>query len=379
LLPLSIEAVENNLIITISNDGDTKIIHNLNPQATVSTVTLNLITDDLSNILAVDENGIILDTIQTGNSIRIATLGANSVQLSYDSKITIQDSGIWKVKYSSTEDSTIVLPPLANIVSVNNIPLDMNNDSLVMPPGDISLSYTIRDVEPQDFQIISDGLSYTVQIMTGSEIDSFKHESGIISFNVSNDFPVLAIIPNSLSSGTFEIFLNDQLIDHQNYFQDGTSSWIRFEPQSSGMVKIIDHSIPKENSQSSEGGGCLIATAAYGSELAPQVQFLREIRDNTVMSTSSGAAFMSGFNTLYYSFSPQIADLERNNPMFQETVRAFITPMVSTLSIMTLAEDGNDTEVFGLGISVIALNLGMYIAAPAAVGFTIHRQIKSRK
>jgi len=48
------------------------------------------------------------------------------------------------------------------------------------------------------------------------------------------------------------------------------------------------------------------------------------------------------------------------------------------LSIMTLAEDGNDSQVLGLGISVIALNLGMYIAAPAAIGFTIHRQLKSK-
>ena len=32
-------------------------------------------------------------------------------------------------------------------------------------------------------------------------------------------------------------------------------------------------------------GGCLIATAAFGSEMAPQVQFLREIRDNTVLQT----------------------------------------------------------------------------------------------
>ncbi len=127
------------------------------------------------------------------------------------------------------------------------------------------------------------------------------------------------------------------------------------------------------------GGGCLIATAAYGTELAPQVQFLREIRDNTVMSTASGAAFMTGFNQLYYSFSPTIADMERENPMFQEIVRAFITPMVSTLSIMTLAEDGSEVEVLGLGISVIALNLGMYIAAPAFIGFKVHNHFKSRK
>ena len=128
-----------------------------------------------------------------------------------------------------------------------------------------------------------------------------------------------------------------------------------------------------------KGGGCLIATAAYGTEMAPQVQFLREIRDNTVLSTSSGAAFMTGFNQLYYSFSPTIADMERENPMFQEAVRAFITPMVSTLSIMTLAEDGSEIEVLGLGISVIALNLGMYIAAPALIGFKVHRHIKARK
>ncbi len=80
---------------------------------------------------------------------------------------------------------------------------------------------------------------------------------------------------------------------------------------------------------------------------------------------------MTGFNQLYYSFSPTIADMERENPILPETVRAFITPMISTLSIMTLAEDGNDFAVLGFGISVIALNLGMYIAAPALVGFVV--------
>ena len=139
--------------------------------------------------------------------------------------------------------------------------------------------------------------------------------------------------------------------------------------------EMADTSSAKE--ETLEGGGCLIATAAYGTEMAPQVQFLREIRDNTVMSTSSGAAFMTGFNTLYYSFSPTIADMERENPMFQEAVRVFITPMVSTLSIMTLAEGGSEAEVLGLGLSVIALNLGMYIAAPAIVGFAVTKRLRN--
>ena len=131
-----------------------------------------------------------------------------------------------------------------------------------------------------------------------------------------------------------------------------------------------------QQTDETQGGGCLIATAAYGSELAPQVQFLREIRDNTVLSTTSGTTFMTGFNHFYYSFSPTIADLERQNPIFQKGGRAFITPMLSSLSIMTLAEDGSENQVLGLGIAVISLNLGMYVAAPAFAIITISRRIR---
>jgi hypothetical protein len=126
-----------------------------------------------------------------------------------------------------------------------------------------------------------------------------------------------------------------------------------------------------------EGGGCLIATAAYGSEMSPQVQLLREIRDNQLMNTESGSAFMSTFNNVYYSFSPIIADMERENPMFKEVVKLGLTPMLSTLAIMESAN--SESEVLGLGLSVIALNLGMYVAAPALIGMKVHQQIKSRK
>ncbi len=68
-----------------------------------------------------------------------------------------------------------------------------------------------------------------------------------------------------------------------------------------GVCQVIKADEPEEK----EGGGCLIATATYGSELAPQVQMLREIRDNQLMNTESGKSFMTTFNELYYSFSVQ--------------------------------------------------------------------------
>ena len=114
-----------------------------------------------------------------------------------------------------------------------------------------------------------------------------------------------------------------------------------------------------------EGGGCLIATATYGSELAPQVQQLRELRDNQLLQTESGTAFMRAFNDVYYSFSPTIADMEREHPMFKEAVKIAITPMISSLSLMENAN--SESEVLSIGISVIALNLGMYLGIPAIV------------
>jgi len=134
--------------------------------------------------------------------------------------------------------------------------------------------------------------------------------------------------------------------------------------------------VPDE--KESEGGGCLIATAAFGSELAPQVQMLREIRDNTVLSTLSGTAFMTGFNEFYYSFSPTIADWERENPIFQDAVRITITPLLMSLSILNHVDIDSEEEMLGYGISLIILNLGMYFVAPAIVIVKLKQRFKNQ-
>jgi len=115
---------------------------------------------------------------------------------------------------------------------------------------------------------------------------------------------------------------------------------------------------------SSKGGGCLIATATYGSELAPEVQKLRELRDNSLLSTESGTNFMSSFNDFYYSFSPIIADYERENPIFKEMVKIAITPMITSLSILNYVDMDSEVEVLVYGTSLIILNGMMYVGIP---------------
>jgi hypothetical protein len=121
------------------------------------------------------------------------------------------------------------------------------------------------------------------------------------------------------------------------------------------------------------GGGCLIATATYGSEMSPQVQQLRELRDNSLLQTESGTIFMKTFNNFYYSFSPIIADYERENPLFKETVKIVITPLLSSLSILNFVDMNSEIEVLGYGISLIVLNGMMYVGIPIVAIVGIRR------
>ena len=130
---------------------------------------------------------------------------------------------------------------------------------------------------------------------------------------------------------------------------------------------------PTLDESSTEGGGCLIATATFGSELAPQVQQLRELRDNTILQTESGITFMTGFNQFYYSFSPIIADLERQSPIFKEVVKLTLTPMLSSLSLLNYVDIDSEQEMLGYGISLIILNAGMYFAVPAIIIYKIRK------
>ena len=132
-------------------------------------------------------------------------------------------------------------------------------------------------------------------------------------------------------------------------------------------VVLETHAKVMEPKSSEPQGGCLIATAAFGSEMAPQVQLLREIRDNAVLQTELGTSFMTGFNQFYYSFSPAVADYERENPAFKEAVKITLTPLLTSLTLLQYADIDSESEMLGYGIGVILLNIGMYFVVPAVV------------
>lgn len=153
-------------------------------------------------------------------------------------------------------------------------------------------------------------------------------------------------------------------------------------PETATFSLTIGGSQPTQSSQPSPQpvqpkSGCLIATAAFGSELAPQVQFLREYRDNTIMTTVAGSSFLNAFNTVYYTFSPTVADSERTHPLLQETVRAGISPLLGILQIAKFSTIGNNNlSVILSGIMASSL-IGATYLWPA--GLAIKSVRESRK
>jgi len=195
----------------------------------------------------------------------------------------------------------------------------------------------------------------TMQIKTGQQ-KTFQFTPEVLTW--TQEYLVLEKIGNGMN----ELMQYDQ--ENNRMFDEND-----------GGMHLSFVVFPQENTPepTTSEGGCLIATATYGSELAPQVQQLRELRNNQLLQTESGTAFMSTFNDIYYSFSPIIADYERENPYFKEAVKIAITPMISSLSLMESAE--SESEVLGIGLSVIMLNIGMYLGVPSVVIVGIRKRI----
>ena len=239
--------------------------------------------------------------------------------------------------------------------------LDENEPSTVTrPSGSATGIYWFLDLETET--VIVRVITPVGGVVTEPEIGYYTIEvspkTKDLEFNFGITFIDVPVID------TIEEAKKQYQAAQQGTIQKETEEIEKFEPK-----KV-------EESSSVEGGGCLIATATYGSELSTQVQQLRELRDETILNTKSGTVFMSGFNQLYYSFSPTIADLEREHPIFKETVKIFITPILTSLSILHYLDIDSEEKMLVYGIGVILLNAGMYFLGPATIIYGLKKSSK---
>ena len=289
-----------------------------------------------------------------------------------------------KLSENYFSELTLTLMPLGNnALHMFHVSLTCSDILLKVPPctteKNTDEQFARGDINPLDFiqveninrsKIFADKflpLSSVIQVLIFSEQDL-----QVKSVN-SNVIETLQGLGDIQENGWFFASKSGKIIDGRYIFGQESSVSKNDLAFSIGAYSADDVEI-KEIKDIKEGGGCLIATAAFGSELAPQIQFLREIRDNTVLQTESGSAFMSGFNQFYYSFSPTIADYERENPAFKEAVKLTLTPLLTSLTLLQYADIDSESEMLGYGIGVILLNIGMYFVAPAILIMKIKKK-----
>jgi peptide/nickel transport system substrate-binding protein len=178
-------------------------------------------------------------------------------------------------------------------------------------------------------------------------------EAGTGSSNITagSEAPFGIVITDKLQ--TYKAVKYSLVVDSDQYMSDT----VVLQASGPGVIP------PGNQTQS----GCLIATAAFGSELAPQVQHLRLFRDGIALKTSAGSSFMDVFNNWYYSFSPAVADYERKQPWLQNTVKALIYPLLGILAVSTFVHDSlafnSELGIVAAGVTASFL-IGILYLAP---------------
>ena len=229
------------------------------------------------------------------------------------------------------------------------------------------------------YMIETNGQNFEVTFTANFNVSShtFSTDDKMLQFNVQaiheKENVAEIIIPRDMFDGEFTV-----LLDSKEIFASVNKT------ERSSIISVVfdgkgDYTIGITTMDKYNGGGCLIATAAFGSELVPQVQLLREIRDNTILQTKFGSAFMTGFNQFYYSFSPAIADYERENLIFKEAVKLTLIPLLTSLTLLQYADIDSESEMLGYGIAIILLNIGMYFVAPAVLITKIRKRVNIEK
>ena len=258
---------------------------------------------------------------------------------------------------------------------------------IILPVYGIDLSELENVGLKNKYLIIFDGNEFEIEIVANFQVVShtFSETDKSLTFNIETGRDIgnesEIYVPRGIFVDSPIVLLDGLLVSpiinkNDNTFYIGMT----IEGKGEHVIEIIDaKNIDTESPEAPNGGGCLIATAAFGSEMAPQVQLLREIRDNTVLQTESGALFMTSFNQFYYSFSPVIADYERENYTFKEAVKLALTPLLTSLTLLQYADIDSEAEMLGYGIGIIILNIGLYFVAPVVLIMKITKRVNMEK
>jgi hypothetical protein len=131
---------------------------------------------------------------------------------------------------------------------------------------------------------------------------------------------------------------------------------------------------------------CIIATAAFGSAMAPEVIYMRFVRDKLIGSTRAGRTLVDAFNAFYYSWSPSVARAVAPNSILRAVSRALLLPLVWTVhvagaSFTAVSGLTGNADVASVAAFLLAacISLASYVAVPTLAGVRLVATVRRRR
>jgi hypothetical protein len=114
---------------------------------------------------------------------------------------------------------------------------------------------------------------------------------------------------------------------------------------------------PPSDGEDTSGGGCFIATAAYGTPMADEIGILREFRDEYLLTNPLGHAFVD----FYYRTSPPVAQFITEHPSLKPVVRVGLLPAVAISTVAVNTTPVEKMTIVGL-LALVSVAVGIRAA-----------------
>ncbi len=277
------------------------------------------------------------------------------------------------------------------LVATNQAPIGTHRFTLLAVGGGITrrstITLTISGQQTQNQTQTQTGTQTSTSTQTGTQTQAREFDFSLsitprsLILNPESTGSVAVTVRKISGSGTVALSASGLPSDTNVRFnppslQEGTSSLIIKAGQTTGTFTVVVTGTSGSTKRSStfqlqikaEESRCIIATAAFGSELAPEVSYLRNFRDHLVMSTYAGSRFITAFNAFYYSWSPQVAGVIRGNDALASLTRLSILPLLEVLKMGSslyriLQPLGGEAAIISTG-TVASFLLGLIYLSP---------------
>ena len=333
----------------------------------------------------------------TTDGVTITSLGGFSTAVNLTTGAL--PSGV-HVTFSPT---SVTLPSGSTATSTATLTVDSETPSamtlvaIIGTSGSLShselLDITITPAIAPDFTLsanppsilISQGSSGTSTVYVGSE-NGFNSAVGL-SFSWMGSAPSGLsvslpgpVTPPSGSSATSTLTVSADSASSTGSFTlivTGTSGSLT---HSANVGVLINAAVTSTTTSIPSSPKCLIATATYGSELSPEVQLLRNFRDNSIQRTKAGSSFMLVFNAWYYSFSPYVAGYLTSHAAPRSLMKVILYPIIAILfvasGLFSVTSSYPELAVLLSGLQASALIGALYLGLPLIL---IRSKLRSRR